>query len=154
VQHDEWPALDNSEVHGLQFFVNLPPEKRLIEPYAIHLESAEIPFYTADGVRIRVVAGEFRGVRSPVELPQPFAIFDGFLAAKISLNLPAQQGWNGWIYAMDGDIEVSVEDKTITLSKGNSIAFQGFGEASSLRISALASQATSHFIMMAGQPVG
>ena len=150
VLHDEWPVGEEPETHGLQLFVNLPREKRYAEPYAIHLESADVPVYAAEGVRVRVVAGELKGVRSPVELPQPFSIFDGFLIAKANLEIPVPQGWNAWIYAVEGQIEISVCDETSLLEQGHAIALEGFGDAGS---ACIASGTASHFIMLAGLPV-
>ncbi len=114
VEHDEWPGGENPEVHGLQFFVNLPAGKRNIDPYAVHVEPDDVPEYRTEGVRIRVVAGELDGFRSPVQLPQPFFIFDAFLDAGASTDLPTQAGWSAWLYVLDGSIQINVDDHVIS----------------------------------------
>jgi redox-sensitive bicupin YhaK (pirin superfamily) len=151
VEHDEWPGGENPEVHGLQFFVNLPADKRNIDPYAVHLEPNDVPEYRAAGVRIRVVAGKLDEFRSPVQLPQPFSIFDAFLDSGACTNLPAQAGWGAWLYVLDGSIQIKVDDESVVLEKGFSVAMGEFGDASALQVTSLEK---SQFIMMSGEPVG
>jgi redox-sensitive bicupin YhaK (pirin superfamily) len=150
VTHDEWPGGDDPEVHGLQFFVNLPASMKQVAPYAIHLESDDVPTYLADGTRIRVVAGQLADVRSPIHLPQPFSLFDGFLDAHANITLQVEREWHAWIYAIGGTLSVKVAEDIIALTEGNAIALDGFSENDQLSIAA---DTDCHFVMMCGQPV-
>lgn len=150
VTHDEWPFGDDPEVHGLQFFVDLPASKKHIAPYAEHLESGDVPTYTDHGVRVRVVAGEFGDIRSPVRLPQPFSLFDGFLDAQANVNLRLERGWSAWIYAINGTLNVSVADETVALAEGHAIALDRFSNGEQLCI---AGKTDCHFIVMCGESV-
>ncbi|QBR02648.1 pirin family protein [Paraburkholderia pallida] len=150
VTHDEWPGGDDPEVHGLQFFVDLPPAMKSVAPYAVHLESADIPTFTADGARVRVIAGELGEVRSPVVLPQPFSLFDGFLDSGADLDLQIERGWGAWIYAINGTLNVSVEHASEVLTEGAAIALAGFSGAEQLSITA---RTGSHFVMLCGESV-
>jgi redox-sensitive bicupin YhaK (pirin superfamily) len=150
VTHDEWPGGDDPEVHGLQFFVDLPASMRTIAPFAVHLDSSDIPTYTAEGARVRVVAGELGGVRSPVVLPQPFSLFDGFLEARANVNLQIERGWGAWIYAISGTLTVSVEQECEVLTEGSAIALADFSGAEPLSITA---STGSHFVMLCGESV-
>jgi|SRR5579863_8009921 len=150
VTHDEWPDGDNPEVHGLQFFVDLPVSQKQIEPYAVHLESEDVPTYSDNGIRVRVVAGEFGDICSPVRLPQPFSILDGFLDAQAQLNIQMEHGWGAWIYAINGTLSISAEDETVELTQGLAIALDGFSDGDQLRIIA---RTDCHFIVMRGKSV-
>lgn len=150
VMHDEWPGGDNPEVHGLQIFVDLPADKRNIDPYVLHLEPEDVPEYRADGIRIRVVAGEFDALRSPVQLPQPFSILDVFLEAGVSMAPPVKAGWGEWLYALDGDLQIDVDGKVFVLEQGFSIAMSRCGEGSVLKVSGLEK---CHFVLLSGERV-
>ena len=150
VMHDEWPGGDDPEVHGLQIFVDLPADKRNIDPYAVHIEPEDVPEYRAEGVRIRVVAGELDTIRSPVLLPQPFAIFDVFLEAGVSMAPPVKAGWGAWLYVLDGAIRIEAGGEAVVLNKGRSVAVSGFAESSALQVSSVEK---CQFIMLSGEPV-
>jgi redox-sensitive bicupin YhaK (pirin superfamily) len=55
-------------ISGLQLWVALPRAVEEGEPGFAHHDRAELPTVTAKGLRVRVVAGSFLGVRSPVAL--------------------------------------------------------------------------------------
>ena len=55
-------------ISGLQLWVALPRAVEEGEPGFAHHDRAELPTVTAEGLRVRVVAGSFLGVRSPVAL--------------------------------------------------------------------------------------
>lgn len=150
VTHDEWPGGDNPEVHGLQIFVDLPANKRNIDPYAVHLEPEDVPEFQAEGVRIRVVAGELDTIRSPVQLPQPFAIFDVFLDAGVATALPVRAGWGAWLYVLDGGLQIEAGGEAVVLNKGFSVAVSGFSEGSVLQVSSVGK---CHFVVLSGEPV-
>src|SRR5438445_8670929 len=80
VLHLENPVTEGPVCHGLQIWVNLPAREKGREPLVRHLRARQIPAQVRPGVRVRVVAGEWAGVRSPLEAPQPLALLDGFLA--------------------------------------------------------------------------
>jgi redox-sensitive bicupin YhaK (pirin superfamily) len=64
------PSQRPARLHGIQLWIALPEERRHAEPGFAH--HAELPSLTdADGVRVTVVAGEFRGERSPAAVYTP-----------------------------------------------------------------------------------
>lgn len=141
--HHEYPADEASAAHGLQIFVDLPPELKNEAPYALHLKAQDIPEITSDGVRMRVVAGELLGVRSPIRIPQPLCLLDGHLAAGAKIDLPIPDGWHAWLYVMKGALTFDAG----TLASGQAAAFQLD------RISFTArSSGETHFVLMAGTP--
>jgi len=148
VIHDEWPGGENPESHGLQFFVNLPAEKRDIDAYAVHLESEDVPIYESEGVRIRVVAGRYGDIQSPILLPQKFTLLDCFIASSGAIRIPVGSRGNAWIYSMRGSVNLIVDQESITLDEGYSVAIYS---DSLLSINA---EDLSQVVVMYGEPVG
>ncbi|WP_183081517.1 pirin family protein [Paraburkholderia fungorum] len=150
VVHDEWPGTGaDPEAHGLQFFVNLPAGKRHMKPYAVHLESENVPVHLDSGIRVRIVAGELAGKKSPVQLPQEFSIFDGFMEQGSSIDLPSVPDGAIWLYAMDGNLQVSAAGQPIVLRKGFAISIEAAGGVNTISLTATEQ---SHFVMMSGAP--
>ena len=60
IVHSEMPATDDM-CHGLQLWVNLAKEFKMVEPEYQELLSKNIPEIEKDGVKVRVIAGEALG---------------------------------------------------------------------------------------------
>jgi redox-sensitive bicupin YhaK (pirin superfamily) len=69
ILHQEMPAGDKQgRMHGFQLWANLPSSLKMTAPRYQDIRAAEIPEVTDDdGTRVRVVCGDFRGKRGPVE---------------------------------------------------------------------------------------
>jgi redox-sensitive bicupin YhaK (pirin superfamily) len=150
VIHDEWPGGVDPEVHGLQFFVNLPLEKKHVNPSALHLESVDIPVFEDTGRRVRIVTGEFGEHVSPVQLPQSFTLLDGFLARGAELEIPGSSHSGAWIYAVHGDLHLQFGDEQLVLREGAAVSAADLDSESVVRVKGATS---SHFIWMCGDEV-
>ena len=60
IVHSEMPASDGVN-HGLQLWVNLAKEYKMVKPAYQELLSKDIPEVEKDGVKVRVIAGEALG---------------------------------------------------------------------------------------------
>ena len=147
--HRERPEEPDALVHALQIFVDLPESLKSVSPYAIHLESEEIPEVLDDRARVRVVAGEYRGVKSPAALPQAFSFYDAGLKAGASLEVPLAKGWGAWFYAVTGEVLVKVEDQAANLAQHRAVGIQTRGNA----VVALKSDHGAHVVVLAGETV-
>ncbi len=69
ILHQEMPKGDaNGRMHCFQLWANLPSALKMTEPRYQDVPGAEIPeTVDDDGSRVRVVCGEFRGQRGPVD---------------------------------------------------------------------------------------
>ena len=54
--------------HGLQLWVNLPPDRKLVDPSYRSLRAADLPETAADDSRLVVVAGRVDALRGPMPL--------------------------------------------------------------------------------------
>ncbi len=69
ILHQEMPKGDvGGRMHGFQLWANLPSSLKMTAPRYQDVPSAEIAeFEDDDGTKVRVVCGEFRGKRGPVD---------------------------------------------------------------------------------------
>ncbi len=69
ILHQEMPQGDKlGRMHGFQLWANLPSSLKLTAPRYQDIKAAEIPdIVDDDGTRVRIVCGDFRGQRGPVE---------------------------------------------------------------------------------------
>ena len=69
IVHQEMPTGDPSgRMHGFQLWANLPASLKMTAPRYQDISGPDVPEVTEDdGTRVRVVCGDFWGVRGPVE---------------------------------------------------------------------------------------
>jgi redox-sensitive bicupin YhaK (pirin superfamily) len=69
ILHQEMPQGDaQGRMHGFQLWANLPSSLKMTAPRYQDIKAGEIPeIVDDDGTRVRVVCGDFRGKRGPVE---------------------------------------------------------------------------------------
>jgi redox-sensitive bicupin YhaK (pirin superfamily) len=91
--------------HALQLWVNLPAKSKMTPPRYQTLLAADIP--VVDGVR--VIAGEFRGVRGPAQTFTPVNLLEVRLQEKRSLRLDLRDGYSAGLYVVEGKITVNGE---------------------------------------------
>jgi quercetin 2,3-dioxygenase len=69
ILHQEMPQGDaKGRMHGFQLWANLPSSLKMTAPRYQDVKAAEIPELTDDdGTRVRIVCGDYRGRRGPIE---------------------------------------------------------------------------------------
>lgn len=99
--HSEMPAEVNN--NGLQLWINLSSNDKMIEPNYQELPSENIPSGEKDGVEVRVIAGESMGVNSPVYTRTPTMFLDFTMSPGTQLHQNIQESWNSFAYIMEGE---------------------------------------------------
>jgi redox-sensitive bicupin YhaK (pirin superfamily) len=146
--HTEQPeGHDKPHVHALQIFVNLPASMKYDDPYAVHVNAEDMPELKTDGVRVRVVAGEAHGLRSPAVLPRPFTLLDAFLDDGRDFDHLLQAGWNAMVCVVAGKVAVSQGGTEMVVKAGQSLGI-GAQQAAQLVFSA---KGDVHFAILAGE---
>lgn len=95
MSHSEMPAGGNG-CNGLQLWVNLPGEKKSIEPFYRDATAADLPVEETDGATVTTVVGD----GSPLELHTPVEYYDAEIASSWRWAVP--DGWNGFLYVVSG----------------------------------------------------
>jgi redox-sensitive bicupin YhaK (pirin superfamily) len=62
IVHSEMPV-GNDICEGLQLWINLSKENKMIPPQYQELKNADIPIATKDGVTVKVIAGESMNIK-------------------------------------------------------------------------------------------
>jgi len=129
--HEEVPATEGRELHGLQIFVNLHARNKHVEPKVMHLDGGGVPEWRgAEGSRVRVAVGSHGGVTSPLQPAEPFNLLDVDLRHPLWFGLPA--GHEALVYVVQGEVLLRSGAREQRIAQGHAIALAGDGRDVSL----------------------
>ena len=147
ILHSEMPQQKNGLMWGFQLWVNLPAKDKMCAPRYQDLAPDRIPLvHPADGVEVRVIAGELAGAVGPVEGIATDPVYvDVSLAAGAQWSLSLPLGHHGFAYVFDGESALVGGEKLRrselgVFSDGDCIQLQG-------------GDAASRLIVVAGRPL-
>jgi len=103
--HQEMPQGDPSgRRHGFQLWANLPSRLKMTAPRYQDIPAIEIPDVADDdGTRVRVICGEFRGKRGPVDgIASEPRYLDVFVPAGRRKTLPVETSRHAFAYVFEG----------------------------------------------------
>ena len=110
IAHSERTAPDHrvagEPLHGMQCWVALPADQEEGAPGFVHHGVEALPVATGEGKTIRVVAGKFLGLASPVATGWDTLFADVTLAAGAKLPLDAETEERA-IYLVSGEVEIA-----------------------------------------------
>lgn len=151
--HNESPRED-SRIHGLQVFVNVPQAQRYAEPSSLLVRRQDMPVLRNSRYNVRVALGESNGAKGAVSPGLPMTILDGQLVRDGSFEHELTGGRNAWVHAIDGDIDVAASASVARLRKGQAIAIDNAESGASVTVQISASpHSQAHFALLDGQPV-
>jgi quercetin 2,3-dioxygenase len=105
IMHQEMPKGDaQGRMHGFQLWANLPSSLKMTAPRYQDIKAAEIPeVVDDDGTRVRVVCGDFRGKRGPVEgVAADPRYLDVFVPPRKRKTLPVELERHAFAYVFEG----------------------------------------------------
>ncbi|KAA8523594.1 hypothetical protein F0562_010017 [Nyssa sinensis] len=102
IVHSEMPAAQGTQ-KGLQLWINLSSQHKMIEPRYQEIMSKDIAEAAKDGIKVRVIAGEALGTKSPVYTRTPTMYLDFTLKPGAHLQQPIPISWNAFVYVLDGE---------------------------------------------------
>lgn len=105
VIHSELPEQEEGALEGFQLWLNLPAKDKMVDPAYRDIQTDEIPeFTTADGVTVRVIAGESHGVAGAIQRGTTEPLYlDVHLPAgtRFTQQIPAE--FNALVYVYRGE---------------------------------------------------
>jgi redox-sensitive bicupin YhaK (pirin superfamily) len=146
ILHEELPHRGPSgRVNGFQLWVNLPAAQKMDPPRYQDVVADQVPIIDKDGAQVRLVAGEFDGVRGPVtEIAIQPLYMDVTLQPGASFELPVPAGHAAYAYVYEGAGEFGGETteavKMVVFGDGDKIAAK--------------TESGARFVLMAGKPIG
>ena len=129
-------------LHGLQSWVALPRADEETEPAFHHFSAGQLPLRDADGVRMRLIAGEAFSLRSPVRVFSQMFYVDAMLDSYAMLDLPAEHPERA-AYVVEGGIEVEGR----TFAEGSLLVFN---EGAGVKLRA---KSPSRIALLGGAPL-
>ncbi|HVF41832.1 MAG TPA: pirin family protein [Pyrinomonadaceae bacterium] len=99
---------EGSDLFGVQSWVALPLRHEETGPAFAHHDASELPLVEGEGKRVRLIAGEMFGARSPVETLSEMFYADAELNAGSRLQVPAGQEERA-AYVVGGEVALSRE---------------------------------------------
>ena len=145
ILHEEMPRRGESgNIYGFQLWVNLPAAQKMGQPRYQEVNAATIPSVTKDGATVRVVAGEFGGIRGPVtEIAASPLYMDVKLAPGASFSYPIPSGHTALAYVFEGTGEFANE----VVESVSMVVFNDDGDHIEVR-----SKTGVQFMLIAGAP--
>lgn len=139
-------AQGEEQVHSLQLWLNLPSKLKMVEPRYQDLSSNRIPVKKIEGGEIRVISGEFNGVKSETKNHHPVTALEVILQASAKLELTIDPTYRAFVYVLQG--EAVVADTKV--GTGNVIWFDPHSDDSLIQIDSI--NATK-VLIIAGAPI-
>jgi redox-sensitive bicupin YhaK (pirin superfamily) len=132
--HSEMPQQEEGLMWGFQLWVNLPAADKMIAPRYQDIPPEDIPMVQpAEGVTVRVVAGDLAGASGPVSGIATAPVYlDIALEEGSRLDLALPEGHSAFAYVFDGkSVNVGGESlarsELAVLSKGDTVTFVAEG---------------------------
>jgi redox-sensitive bicupin YhaK (pirin superfamily) len=148
--HQEMPQKTRGRMRGLQLWVNLPASHKMMDPRYQEITADMVPeVEVGDGVRVRIIAGEFDGRRGPVsEIVCDPRYLDISLPPLGSFEQSVKPGHRVFAFALDGEGSFG-DDTSEFVGEGNVVLFED-GEV----IRSEASDTGFRFLLVSGKPIG
>ena len=112
------------KLHGLQSWVALPRSDEETDPAFHHFSVSQLPLQEADGVGMRLIAGEAYGLRSPVRVFSGMFYVDAICNAGAMLELPLEHAERA-AYVVEGSIDLEgrsfAEGTLLVFTKGEAV---------------------------------
>ena len=152
ILHEEMPRRGPSGVvNGFQLWVNLPAAQKMSPPRYQEVSASRIPEVEKAGVKVRVVAGEYEGVKGPVmEIAARPLYMDVALDPGAEIDLPTSETHAVVAYVFEGQ-GLFDEDGDGQGESVEAVRMVVFGEGERVR-SRAGEGSPVRFMLVAGAP--
>ncbi|KAI0046121.1 pirin domain-containing protein [Auriscalpium vulgare] len=152
--HAEMPIQGEGipEPRGLQLWVDLPKEYKMVEPTYQELDPENIPSAYPEGPegpQIKVISGKSHGVESPVRPLGGCWYFHCIFKKKGSIQQLLPAGWTAFIYVLNG--KVTVGDDATEHPQFYTLVLSAKPDESGLSVTA--TEDGTDFILISGEPL-
>lgn len=148
IVHEERPQQENGLMWGYQLWVNLPAREKMSDPVYQDIAASDIPEVSLDdGTKVRVVSGEFNGVRGRVR-PRPTepVYLDVQLPAKAEFHFALPAGHTAFVHGIAGETRLGTQGQTVHEREMALLSKDG-------ELYARAADRPARFLVIAGKPL-
>jgi quercetin 2,3-dioxygenase len=114
ILHQEMPKAQKGMMQGIQLWINLSSENKMISPKYRGIASQEIPVINKDGVEIKIISGTYDSQKGPVkDLNVDVEYFDVTIDMGKEMAFDIKQDYTTFCYLIEGkgDFEDSIMEK-------------------------------------------
>ena len=144
--HSEMPEQTEGLLWGYQLWVNLPAAHKMTAPRYQDIQKDGIPEIVRDGLKVRIMAGEFEGVSGASETIWPIGYLDAHIAAGGTFRHKIEDGHNALVFVYEGAVEI--DGKIIAPHQ-----LAVLGQTGMLDVKIL-DEADAGMLIMTGKPIG
>jgi quercetin 2,3-dioxygenase len=154
ILHEEMPRRGESgNIYGFQLWVNLPAAQKMSQPRYQEVKASSIPVIEKDGMTIRLVAGEFDGIRGPVtEIAASPLYMDVKLdpGSRFVYTVPSEHTVLAYVFEGTGEFSPSENSENNIVESVRMVVFNNDGNQ--LEVKSNADSEGVHFMLIAGAP--
>ena len=110
--HSEMPEQEQGRMRGFQLWVNLPAREKMTEPkYQEFAPERIVQLAPADGVQVKLIAGQIGDVRGPIRQPATDPVYiDVELQPGAAWEYELPEGHNAFAYVYEGGVSLGDGD--------------------------------------------
>lgn len=157
--HSEMPEQESGRMRGFQLWVNLPARDKMTAPAYQEFAPERIPVARpAEGVSVKVIAGEVDGTVGPIRQPATDPVYlDVTLEPGRTWEYLLPEGHNAFAYVFEGDAAIGGQGDAATVGQDaevrkvdrHELAVLGGGD----RLRVAAGSEGARLIVVAGRPL-
>ena len=148
VTHEETMIPDPKRVsthHGVQLWVNLPKAVKRIDPAYFELPAETIPEIEVGKARLRVISGEYGGLKGPAPEYSPVTIMNLIIEETDQVELNFPESYNVGVYILEGQLKY---DERLKLDPTQFIEIENDGAGFVLDC-----PSNANLLVLAGEPL-
>lgn len=151
--HAEGPSKEfvekGGELEGIQLWLNLPAEKKMMPANYQHLKSEQIPVVknNDETIALKIIAGEQKGKKGLIKTQTEVNVFTVKTAEKGKMEIDLSKTHESLVYLLDGEVLINNE---ATLKKGATQMVTFHQDGNSIEIEA---KKESTLLVLSGEPI-
>jgi redox-sensitive bicupin YhaK (pirin superfamily) len=140
--------------HGIQLWVNLPRERKLIDPRYQDLRADTVGLFASPdaGALVRVIAGDVADQRGPGSTYTPMTLLHATVSPGAELTLPWNPDFNALAYVLSGHGYAGADRRVVTTGQ-----LVVFGAGDTMTVGAAEHQDSRHsgvdVLLLGGRPI-
>ena len=119
-------------LHGFQIWIGLPKALEQSDPSFFHIDKDQIPVWEENGIKFKLIAGEFTDKKSPVPVHSPLYFLEIKTKEAQKINIGEMLFGEVGMYVLDGTVKIEGNDygsKQLLIAKNASLCeFETNGE--------------------------
>jgi len=153
IVHSERPSEALAQRNGtqeiIQIWINSPAASKMKEPYYRHLSEEQIQVVISEDkkVKTKVIAGEFKGIKSDLPTESELQILWGNTEKNSTETYQIPEGFNSMLYLIKGTLRITGYG---FVDAENLVIFEEEEEGDSITINA---SEDSQFLLLSGKPL-